>query len=263
MRSSPTFEQGPIRPPNEAHSLLVRVTRNCPWNRCTFCPVYKGTHFELRKVEEIEADIARMAAVAGRLTAGLEQASGQVERKLGELLAGHGRETAQVALFVLAGGRSVFLQDANSLALPVAKLARVLRCVREHFPTVTRITTYARSHTVSKRSAEQLRELREAGLDRIHVGLESGSDEVLGLANKGVSAQAHVEAGVRAKQAGLELSEYVMPGLGGRALSEEHARETGDRTYLDALGRGVRSVYEVHRDLQDHLAGRAHQVSLF
>jgi radical SAM superfamily enzyme YgiQ (UPF0313 family) len=52
-----SFEQGPIRPPNEARSLLLRLTRNCPWNQCLFCPVYKNQKFSLRSVEEIKTDI--------------------------------------------------------------------------------------------------------------------------------------------------------------------------------------------------------------
>ncbi len=207
------FEIGPIRPPNEATSLLVRVTRNCAWNRCTFCPVYKGTRFTLRSAEEVEADIRDMASVAREPT----------PRSDAEV-----RDPAvqQVARFLAAGGRTAFLQDANCLLMPVDGLERVLRFLRGSFGALERVTTYARSHTVCKRSADDLRRLREAGLDRVHIGLESGSDRVLALVDKGVTAERHIEAGRRVKQAGLELSEYVMPGLGGRALSEEHATET-------------------------------------
>ena len=226
----PSFEVGPIRPPNEATSLLVRVTRNCPWNRCTFCPVYKGRRFSLRSPEEVEADIAAMAELAGRLT--------EASRRLGaggRITASALREAAglrppsgavQVALFLDSGGRSAFLQDANSLVLPTERLVRVLEALRAAFPSLERVTSYARAHTLTKRSVEELTALREAGLDRVHVGLESGSDLVLERVAKGAGAARHIDAGRRVKAAGLELSEYVMPGLGGRALSEEHARET-------------------------------------
>jgi hypothetical protein len=217
-------EIGPIRPPNEAASLLVRVTRNCPWNRCAFCPVYKGTRFSLRDAEEVCADVREMAVIASGLekrmrvagTAGLQAYLRQDTRPA----------VVQVARFLLGGAETVFLQDANSLIMPVDELVTVIRCIREAFPSVRRVTTYARSHTVTKRSVEELSRLRVAGLDRIHIGLESGSDRVLELVGKGATAERHVEAGLRAKQAGLSLSEYVMPGLGGRELSEEHATET-------------------------------------
>ncbi|MBI4703351.1 MAG: radical SAM protein [Deltaproteobacteria bacterium] len=220
------FEQGPIRPPNEASSLLVRVTRGCPWNRCAFCPVYKGTSFSLRSVAQIEPDIGAMAAVAARI-AGRAQDEGAVTgAMLYELFGEQAADALQVARFVATGGRTAFLQDANSLIMPVEGLVRVLRALRQAFPGLRRVTTYARAHTVTKRSVADLVRLREAGLDRIHIGLESGSDRVLELMDKGASAARHIDAGRRAKQAGMELSEYIMPGLGGRALSAEHAAET-------------------------------------
>ncbi|MFH1131496.1 MAG: radical SAM protein [Pseudomonadota bacterium] len=224
------FEVGPIRPPNEANSLLVRVTRNCPWNHCTFCPVYKGQKFSLRTVEEVKTDIRSMAAIAeqikelslqigqdGEMTSAVLRALPRQNRNMG---------AAQVVLFLRDGGRTAFLQDANSVIMPVAKLMEILECLRECFPSIQRITSYARSHTLIKRSVEELRQLREAGLNRIHVGLESGSNRVLEMAKKGVTAEQHIRAGLRVKEAGIGLSEYVMPGLGGKALSKEHAIET-------------------------------------
>ncbi len=221
-QQTPHFEQGPIRPPSEAHSLLVRVTRNCGWNHCAFCPVYKGAKFSLRTAEEIEADVDAMAAAA------------QVMNEVGTMEALHQglvpQEAYQVALFERAGGHTVFLQDADPMALKPAKLAEVIVRVRERFPEVERVTTYGRGATLARRAADQLRLVREAGLTRVHVGLESGSDEVLKRMDKGCTADQYVEAGRRVLEAGLELCLYVMPGLGGRgeAAAAEHVRGTAD-----------------------------------
>ncbi len=225
------FEVGPIRPPNEAASLLLRVTRNCPWNRCTFCPVYKGEKFSLRTVDEVKADIDSMAALAARareLAVELEGPAGEVTLSVIQALLAESRcrEVLQLGYFLHGGGTTAFLQDANSLILPFDQLLEVLHHLRRAFPELERVTTYARAHTVLKRSVEQLTALREAGLDRIHIGLESGADEVLDLAQKGITGEEQIEAGQRVKQAGIGLSEYVMPGLGGRALTEIHATET-------------------------------------
>jgi hypothetical protein len=221
------FEVGPIRPPNEASSLLVRVTRNCPFNRCAFCPVYKGTPFSLRGVGEINADIDSMVAVAGRIAELARARGGLDESLLGAIVALPGGAGAlQVARFIEAGGRTAFLQDANSLIMPVEGLVEVLAHLRAAFPGLRRVTSYARAHTVSQRSLADLERVRRAGLDRLHLGLESGADAVLALMGKGASAARHIEAGQRVRAAGIELTEYVMPGLGGRARSEEHARET-------------------------------------
>jgi len=184
------FEQGPIRPPSEAGSLLVRVSRNCPWNRCAFCPVYKGAKFSLRSLDEVLTDLASMKACWGD------------------------------------SPRTVFLQDANPLLTAPDNLVAILEAIRATFPRVERITAYARSHTLARRSPEDLRRIRLAGLDRLHVGMESGCDEVLGLVSKGSSRAEQIRGGRRAREAGFELSEYVMPGLGGARWSERHADET-------------------------------------
>jgi hypothetical protein len=126
------------------------------------------------------------------------------------------------------GMRSVFLQDADSLAIGAPELTKVLNHLVERFPNIERITSYARSSTINKMSIEDLSSLRQAGLTRIHVGLESGSDNVLKNVRKGASKSIHVQAGLKVKKAGIELSEYFMPGLGGKSLSKEHAVESAD-----------------------------------
>ncbi|MGD0658198.1 MAG: radical SAM protein [Syntrophorhabdales bacterium] len=185
------YEQGVIRPPSEATSLLVRVSRNCPWNQCVFCPAYKGTKFSKRTVDEVKKDIDAMAVEYGAV-----------------------RVT------------SAFLQDADSLLLPTGDLIAILEYLREKFPKIDRITTYARARTLKRKSVDELRLLRAAGLTRVHAGLESGSETVLKLIKKGLTPEEIVTGGRHVMDAGLELSEYVMPGIGGRALSQEHAIET-------------------------------------
>ena len=223
-----TFEQGPIRPPSEAESLFIRVTRNCPWNKCLFCHVYKKQKYSRRTVEEIKEDIIAMHEASLKVKAyALKAGDGvNITRDTLEYVYRREPELLQIALWLYKGGKNVFLQDADNLTMPAEKLAEVLSFIKEKFPTVERITTYTRSKTVSRRSVEELKMLREAGLSRVHIGLESGYDPLLAYMCKGVSAAEHIEAGLKAKEAGLSLSEYVMLGLGGRALWREHAPET-------------------------------------
>lgn len=226
------FEQGPIRPPSEATSLLIRVTRNCPWNRCEFCAVYKHDRFSVRPVDHVIADIdqiydATMRALAEWQKTG--QLTGEQVLKLGELYPGESERILATALgWLINGDGSVFLQDANSVIIKPKDLITILRHLRSRFPWISRITSYARSHTITKISDAAMKEIADAGLSRIHIGLETGCDELLELVDKGVTKQQHIEAGQRVKRAGIELSEYVMPGLGGRELSLQHALETAD-----------------------------------
>jgi biotin synthase-like enzyme len=232
IQSSLYFEQGPIRPPNEARSLLLRVTRNCPWNQCLFCPVYKGQTFSLRTVEEVKADIrtARdMADEIKEVSWKLGQSGTVTDVVVKHLLNEHHPYSYQnVALWLYYGTGECFLQDADNLILKTKDLVEILAYLRETFPELTRVTTYARSRTVSGKSVSELKEIKQAGLDRIHIGLESGSDRVLKLVRKGVDAKRHIDAGRKSIEAGLSLSEYIMPGLGGETLWREHARETAE-----------------------------------
>jgi hypothetical protein len=139
------------------------------------------------------------------------------------------RQTFHAAVnWFACGMQSVFLQDANSLIIKPENMVKILRHLMKCFPWVDRITSYARSHTIARISDEDLKSFAVAGLNRIHIGLESGSDEVLMLVKKGTDKKTHIKAGQKVKKAGIELSEYVMPGLGGKGLSETHALETAD-----------------------------------
>lgn len=228
MGKGSSFEQGPIRPPSEAQSLLLRVTRNCPWNQCLFCPVYKGRKFSLRTVEEIKQDIQIAKDMADDIRAVSWQLglSGKVDNQVVSHIfssPSYSDPYRSVAAWLYYGTGSWFLQDADNLVMPTDDLVEVLRFLREKFPEITRVTTYSRSRTIVRKSVEALTRIRDAGLNRVHVGLESGYDPVLKWVKKGVSAAQHVEAGRKILEAGMELSEYVMPGLGGREFWREHA----------------------------------------
>lgn len=226
------FEQGPIRPPSEAESLLIRITRNCPWNRCTFCPVYKGADFSLRPVEHVLTDIdsVRFYVEAIRDAASRGQPPTRRElRKLADQGGPNDLHAFHAAYNFVAGGmRSIFLQDGNSLIVRPEQIIRILRHLKNAFPEVERITSYARSHTIARISDDNLAQMAEAGLNRIHIGMESGSDTVLRMVQKGCDKATHIRAGQKVKRAGMQLSEYFMPGLGGRRLSKEHALESAD-----------------------------------
>jgi hypothetical protein len=214
------FEQGPIRPPSESGSLLVRVTRNCPWNRCTFCGRYKGTKFSLRPVSHVLKDIDLIRRYIEKI-------------KNGETVYSPTSQGDEMAFYaaltwVRNGMKSVFLQDSNSLIIRPDDLVTILQYLTDTFPEVERITSYARSHTIARISDQGLDRMEAAGLNRIHVGMESTSDKVLSLVQKGTDKAMQVRAGRKVKRAGMQLSEYFIPGLGGKVLSREHALETAD-----------------------------------
>lgn len=230
-QSEMRFEQGPIRPPNEARSLLLRVTRNCPWNQCQFCPVYKGRKFSLRSVEEIKSDIETVKHIIDDIKSLSWRmgASGRIDdQAISAVLGRPGISDSyrSVAMWLYYGTGACFLQDADNLILKTKDLVQVLQFLRETLPQVTRVTTYSRSRTIVRKSVESLTQIRQAGLDRVHVGLETGYDPLLKLMKKGVKAAQQIEAGQKVKAAGMELSEYVMPGLGGQEMWREHAVET-------------------------------------
>jgi len=224
-----SFELGPIRPPSEACSLLIRVTRNCPWNRCKFCHTYKGEEFQLRSVEEIKQDIKTAKAIQNQMKElSWKSGYGGRAKEVASMILNNPRSEASynVALWLYAGGESAFLQDANSLIMRTNKLAEIIRFLKQTLPSINRITSYARSKTAAKKKLEELIELHEAGLSRLHIGLESGYDLLLQYMDKGVTAAEHIEGGKKVIASGISLCEYVILGLGGRKMWREHATQT-------------------------------------
>jgi len=242
-----SFEIGPIRPPSEggSRSLLIRATRNCPWNLCKFCygTPYNRERFQLRSVEEIKRDIDAAKAISeliediAKKLGGVDWAARLMDpyflynkdfTELDQKELENFQSVTNVFNWLHSGAKSVFLQDANSLIMGTSDLLEVLRYLKQTFPTLERITSYARAKTLAQKTKtlEELKALNKAGLSRLHVGLETGDDELLKYVNKGVTSEEQVLAGRKAKEAGFELSEYWMPGLGGKTFSEQHTRNT-------------------------------------
>jgi radical SAM superfamily enzyme YgiQ (UPF0313 family) len=186
------YDFPPYRPPSEAESLLLRVTRGCPWNRCTFCSLYKDLTFEVRSPGEVKADI-------------------ELAREL---------YPDRV--------RAVFIGDSDSLVLRTGKLVEILEALRMAFPGVERVTSYARARTLVRKPAGDLKKIREAGLTRLHVGLETGDRALLETIRKGATPEEMIEAGKKAKEAGFEYSLYVLLGIGGEEGWERHASATAE-----------------------------------
>ncbi|MGD9309065.1 MAG: radical SAM protein [Desulfosarcina sp.] len=186
--------EGPIyRPPSEADSLLVQATVGCPHNRCTFCMVYRrGPRYRVRPVAEIIAD--------------LDDA-----RRL------HG-----------SGVRRIFFPAGNTIAMPTDDLCRICDHAHRRFPGLERITVYGSSQYIHKKGPGDLKRLAEAGLGRIHVGLESGDETILRLIKKGTTVTQHIEAAQWTMAAGIQLSLYVVLGIGGTARTSMHAVSTAD-----------------------------------
>jgi len=224
-----SVDLGPIRPPSEAYSLLIRATINCPWNRCKFCKNYKGSKFQLRSVEEIKQDIRVARAIHDRIKElAWKSGYGDRVREVAATLLSNPPDQAfyNVALWLYAGGENAFLQDANSIIMRTEELAEVVRFLKETLPNLKRVTSYGRSKTAKKKKLEELIELKEAGLSRLHLGLESGYDPILEYMDKGITAAEHIEGGRRVVESGISLSEYVILGLSGEGMWREHATHT-------------------------------------
>lgn len=186
------YEGNIYRPPSEANSLLIQATIGCPHNQCTFCVPYKGTKFRFRPVEDILEDLRAAREV-------------------------YGPEV-----------RTLFLPDGNTIFMPTNELIAVLNLARELFPNLERVTVYGSARFILMKSPEELKAIKEAGLTRIHCGMETGDEELLKEIKKGVTPQELIEAGRRLKVAGIEVSEYVLMGIGGEARSARHAKASAE-----------------------------------
>jgi len=181
------YDFPPYRPPNEAPSALIRASRGCPWNKCLFCTMYKTLKFKPRTVEDVKRDIDR-------------------------------------AVKIYRGAESVFIADSDSLAMK--NIDEIIRHVKLRFPKSSRITSYARAKTLMKLGPDRLKKIKDAGLTRVHVGLESGDKKTLEFMCKGTITEEMIAGGKAAKEAGLELSFYILIGAGGKDRLREHAVES-------------------------------------
>jgi radical SAM superfamily enzyme YgiQ (UPF0313 family) len=224
-----SFELGPIRPPSEAYSLLIRATKNCPWNRCKFCHIYKGQRFELRPVEEVKQDILAAKAIQDGLKEMAQKSDygGSLEAVVMAVLQNPPSQSYfNIALWLSHGGTGAFLQDANTLIMPTPDLVEIIKFLKQTLPSITQVTSYARSKTAARKKPAELKALHEAGLSRLHIGLESGYDPLLEYMDKGVTAAEHIKGGRNIVESGISLCEYVVLGLGGKKMWREHATET-------------------------------------
>ena len=176
-----------FRPPSEAHSLILPVTNGCSWNKCTFCEMYTAPQKKFRARDEAEV---------------LDEI-----RRVGER-------------YIV---NRIFLADGDAMVLPTHRLLRILEAIAEHIPSVERVTSYCLPRYLKRKSVEELKELREAGLAMLYVGAESGDDEVLERVNKGETAASTADALIKAGEAGLKRSVMILNGLGGLSLSKQHA----------------------------------------
>ncbi|MFX0047467.1 MAG: radical SAM protein [Candidatus Hermodarchaeota archaeon] len=183
-----------IRPPVEAYSVLIAVTGGCNWNRCRFCGTYKGIYgttqdYAIRPLEEVLKDIDLYA-----------------EKNY--------------------NGYPVFLAGGNPTSAPTEYLVKIIEYVRLRMKNVPRVSCYAKSLDILRKTDEELKSLAEAGLDIVYMGLESGSSKILQIMKKGTNAESMIKAGKKVLNSGIQLSLYVILGLGGKKLSEEHIKET-------------------------------------
>lgn len=184
------YEGNIIRPPSEAHSIILQVSVGCSHNKCTFCGAYKGVRFRIKDAATISDDIAFAARYCRQQ-------------------------------------KRVFLADGDALIIPTERLTDIFSSIRQHLPWVNRISLYGNAKSILLKSVEELKRLKELGLDRVYMGLESGHDPTLKNIRKGVSAEKFLEAAGKVREAGIFLSVTVLLGVAGIADSEIHARETG------------------------------------
>lgn len=211
-----------IRPPSEWKSYFLPVTSGCSNNTCAFCGYY-GSKLQIRDVADVKSEIDALA-----------------------LFTRSGIRLPSIPKVVYAvaqdwDGKRIFLQDGDALVYPFPKLRDVLRYLNEKLPGVERIGTYATPQDISRRSVDELKELRQLKLGIFYTGLETGDDLLLQKIGKGVSSDQVIEAGKKVKEAGITFSVTVILGLGGIEGSKKHVLETArvlteiDPDYVGAL----------------------------
>ena len=178
-----------FRPPSEWQSLIIQVTLGCSWNNCTFCNMYDSKSFKTKTIEDIDAELKRVAE------------SGYPVRR-------------------------VFLADGDAMTLSTRRLTAILQCIKKYFPDIQRISSYCLPRNLAKKSVAELRSLCSEGLSLMYVGCETGDNELLNLIEKGENFNSSLSALQKIKQAGMKSSVMILNGLGGLELSAQHVNAT-------------------------------------
>jgi radical SAM superfamily enzyme YgiQ (UPF0313 family) len=180
------YEEPLFRPPSEAFSLIFQVTIGCSWNKCAFCEMYSTKDFRVKKEEDVLSEIREMGTI-------------------------------------MPDARKIFLADGDAMVLSTARLLKILEAIKQSFPRLLRVSSYALPGNLLSKSEQELKELRDAGLKIIYVGIETGDDELLLKINKGETFASTCEGLIRAHNAGIQSSVMILTGLGGKNLSQQHA----------------------------------------
>ena len=187
MNSFPINYHEPLfRPPSEARSLIIQITLGCSWNKCSFCEMYTSKHFMARKQEDIFSEIEKFTPYANQIN-------------------------------------KIFLADGDPLVLSNNRLIPILNKLKNTFPNLRRVSTYASPSNLARKTDDELVELKEAGLSLLYVGIESGDSEVLHAIQKGETFETTIEGLNKSKKAGMDSSVMIINGVGGKLLSEQHA----------------------------------------
>lgn len=180
------YDEPLFRPPSEARSLIIQVTLGCSWNKCSFCEMYTSKRFKARKEEDIFEEIDAFIPYRDQI-------------------------------------RRIFLADGDPLVLSTDRLLRILAKIKNSFPNLQRVSTYASPSNLSRKSSAELKELYDAGLTLLYVGIESGDSEVLECIQKGETFETTIEGLNKSKAVGMNSSVMIINGVGGKELTEQHA----------------------------------------
>lgn len=178
-----------FRPPSEARSLIIQATVGCAHNKCSFCYMYKDDNFIIRPLEDIKKDLIEMSQYGSYW-------------------------------------RRIFLADGDALVLKTSDLLEILKTIKQYYPNIERVSSYATAGDINRKSIEELKALRDAGLEMLYIGFESGDDEILRKINKGLTHKDYVYAMAKCKEVGFKTSITIIAGLGGVELMEQNAKGT-------------------------------------
>ena len=207
------YHQPVFRPPAEANSIIIQVSLGCSFNKCSFCSMYETKKFKIRALEDIYKDIR--------------------------------------ALSVFADTRRVFLADGDALACDTDFLVKILDYLKEYFPKLQRVASYASPYNLLEKSLDELKILREHGLSLVYYGMESGNQELLKYIDKPMNPFKIVEGLDKASDANMKISVTVILGLGGKNLTKQHiddsakiVNECKHINYLSTLQLGLSDTKE-------------------
>ena len=214
-----------ILPPDQYMSLVIQLTEGCNYNQCTFCNFYRDRPFKIKSINELKIHLSKVKVFFG----------GGINLR-----------------------KSIFLADANALAVPQIRLVQSLELIHDQFSQFNNYYSFIDVFTGLKKSVNDFKQLKKLGIKRVYLGVESGNNDLMLFLNKKQLNTDIIALTHNLKKSGIDVGIIFLIGAGGNKYAEQHLVDSLDLLKQLLLGKGdiiyLSELYETNLNYEKSMA---------